>query len=274
MYLGIDIGGTKTLVAALDENGVIIERAKFPTPPDYDEFLKQLSDTLTGFNAHDFLAGGLAMPVTIFNRELGVGVSYSNLPWQNVPIHADVERIAGCPIAVENDAKLGGLSEALMLKDTYHRVLYVTVSTGIGISLVVNAKIDTNIGDGGGRTMMFEHDGKIVPWESFASGRAIVERYGKRAVDITDDTTWRHITRDLSLGLLEMIAMFQPDVIVIGGSVGTYFDRYGKFLSEDLQAYHLPLLPIPPIVGAQRAEEAVVYGCYDLAKETYGTVTR
>lgn len=274
MYLGIDIGGTKTLVAALDENGVIVERAKFPTPPNYDEFLKQLSDTLTGFNTHDFLAGGLAMPVTIFNRELGVGVSYSNLPWQNVPIHADVERIAGCPVAVENDAKLGGLSEALMLKDTYHRVLYVTVSTGIGISLVVNAKIDTNIGDGGGRTMMFEHDGKIVPWESFASGRAIVERYGKRAVDITDDTTWRHITRDLSLGLLEMIAMLQPDVIVIGGSVGTYFDRYGKFLSEDLQTYHLPLLPIPPIVGAQRAEEAVVYGCYDLAKETYGTVTR
>ncbi len=274
MYLGVDIGGTKTLVAVLDANGVITERAKFPTSPNYDDFLKELAATVATFTTQDYAAAGLAMPVTVFNRELGVGVGFGNLPWKNVPIHNDVERIVGCPVAIENDAKLGGLSEALMLKDTYHRVLYVTVSTGIGISLIVNGKIDPNFGDGGGRAMMFEHDGKVVPWESFASGRAIVERYGKRAVDITDEATWRHIARDLSLGFLEMIAMFQPDVIVVGGSVGTYFDRYGKFLSEAMQQYHLPLVPIPPIKGAQRAEEAVVYGCYDLAKETYGNTAR
>lgn len=270
MYVGVDIGGTKTLVAVLDDDGVITERLKFPTPPDYSIFLKQLADTVASFTTKEFRAAGLAMPVTVFDRERGVAVSFGNLPWRNVPIHNDVEQILKCPVAIENDAKLGGLSEAMLLKDTYHKVLYVTVSTGIGYALVVNCQIDTSLGDGGGRTIMFEHGGKMVPWESYASGHAIVERYGKKAQDIIDEETWRRIVRDLSQGFLELIAIFEPDVIVVGGSVGTYFDRYGQFLSDELKKYDLPLVPIPPILGAQRAEEAVVYGCYDFAKQIYG----
>jgi predicted NBD/HSP70 family sugar kinase len=269
MYVGIDIGGTKTLAAVLDDNGVILERIKFPTPKDYIEFLHELATALAGFEHHEFQAGGLAMPVTVFDRDNGVGISYGNLPWENVPIHSDVEKIVGCPLAVENDAKLGALSEAMLLKDQYRRVLYVTVSTGIGTALVVDGKIDANFGDAGGKSLMFEHHGHVVPWESFASGHAIVDRYKKRAEDIHDDETWQKIVRDLSLGLVELIATLQPEVIVIGGSVGTYFNRYGLLLEAELKRYDMPLIPMPAIVGAQRAEEAVVYGCYDYAKQEF-----
>src|SRR5665647_1492722 len=124
MYLGVDIGGTKTLVAVLDNGGVITERAKFPTPPNYDDFLHELTAAVANFTTQDYDAAGLAMPVTVFDRELGIGVSFGNLPWKNVPIHGDVERIVGCPVVIENDAKLGALSEALLLKDSYRRVLY------------------------------------------------------------------------------------------------------------------------------------------------------
>jgi predicted NBD/HSP70 family sugar kinase len=270
MYAGVDVGGSKVLAAVLDDNGVITEHVKFPTPQAYDEFLSELAKTVADFTTKEFKAAGLAIPVTVFDRARGVAVNFGNLPWQNVPIHTDIEKLLHCPTVVENDAKLGGLSEAMLLKDTYHKVLYVTVSTGIGYALIVDGNIDTSLGDGGGRTMLLEHDGKIVPWETFASGQAIVERYGKKAADITDEATWRRIVRDLSVGFLELISMTEPEVIVVGGSVGTYFERYGSYLTEELNKYHLPLLPIPPIVGAQRPEEAVVYGCYDLARQTYG----
>jgi predicted NBD/HSP70 family sugar kinase len=46
MYLGIDIGGTKTLIATLTNEGVITEELKFPTPKNYDEFLKELEANL------------------------------------------------------------------------------------------------------------------------------------------------------------------------------------------------------------------------------------
>ena len=187
-----------------------------------------------------------------------------------MPLQADVERICHCPIVVENDAKLAALSEAMLLKDRYRKVLYITVSTGIGIGLAVDGAIDTSIGSGGGRTILLEYRGKMTPWEDFASGHAIVERYGKMAVDITDEKTWRAIARDLAKGLIEVIALTEPEVIVFGGSVGVYFERYGKLLAEELKAYELPLVKIPALREAQRPEEAVVYGCYDLAKQRFG----
>lgn len=270
MYLGVDIGGTKTLVAVLNEHGTIKEKAKFPTPKTYDHFLLELRHALAHFKTQDFKAGAVAVPASLLDRQHGRAIRFGNLAWRNVPIQADLERICHCPIAVENDAKLAGLSEALPLKGKYHKVVYVTISTGIGYGLVVDGVIDTSIGDGGGRTLELEHRGKMVPWEDFAGGRAIVERYGKKAVDITDQATWQNIARDLAQGFIQLIAMMQPDVIVIGGSVGVYFDHYGDLLTAELKKYELPLLTLPDLRQAQRPEEAVVYGCYAIAKQRFG----
>ncbi len=273
MYMGIDVGGTKTLVATLNNDGVITEQVKFPTPKTYDEFLEQLAATLKTFKVTDFRAGGIAIPGEI-ERHHGRVLWLGNLEhWSKhipIPVQHDVEKITHCPMVIENDAKLGGLSEARLVKDEFSKVLYVTVSTGIGTALIVDDVIDTAFGDGGGRVLLMEHRGQMVPWESFASGRAIVERYHKKAMEINDEVTWRKICRDLAKGLIELIAVTEPEVIIIGGSVGAYFERYGKLLHEELKRYHLPLVPIPALREAQRPEEAVVYGCYDLAKQVYG----
>lgn len=269
MYVGIDIGGTKTLVAVLNNDGTIVEQTKFPTPKSYDVFLLELRHVLAHFEHQDFRAGAVGMPVTVFDRKHGRGLSFGNLPWKNVPIQHDVERICKCPIAVENDAKLAALSEAMLLKHEFRTVLYVTVSTGIGIGLVVGGQIDTSIGDGGGRALEVVHKGKYLPWESFASGHAIVERYGKRAEDIHDQATWKKICRDLAPGFIELIAIMQPEVIVIGGSVGTYFERYGDLLMAEIKTYHIPLVTLPVLRQAERPEHAVVYGCYDYARQVF-----
>lgn len=269
MYLGVDIGGTKTLAAVLDAHGVITQKTKFPTNPNYDEFLEELATVVAGFGDHDYKAAGIGMPVTDFDRKHGVGISFSNLPWQLAPVQADVQNIANCPVALENDAKLAGLSEAMLLKD-YSKVLYVTISTGIGTALVVDQRIDANVGDAGGAALQLQHHGKLQPWEHFASGKAIVERFGKRAEDIHDEATWKIIVHDWTRGFLELIAIMEPDVIVIGGSVGTYFNRYQHLLLADLKKYETPLVKLPLFVQAQRPEEAVVYGCYDYAKQQFG----
>lgn len=266
MYVGVDVGGTKTLVAVLDDHGVILETRKFPTSPDYKQFLLELRHAAHHLEHHDFQAGGIGIPGVI-DRQHGIGRRFGNLLWHDVHVLADAERILGCPLVLENDAKLAALSEAMLLKDKYKRVLYVTISTGIGYGLVVNGHIETNFSDLAGADMLLEHEGKLVPWESFASGRAIVARYGKRAEDIpAGDPTWQKIVRELRSGFLELIAMMEPDAIVVGGSVGNYFERYQGYLEADLAQFQTPLLHIPPFYKAQRPEEAVVYGCYDLAK--------
>ena len=109
---------------------------------------------------------------------------------------------------------------------------------------------------------MLEYNGQLQKWESFASGKAIYNTYGMFARDITSDEAWHEIADRISRGFIVLIPIIQPDVIVIGGSIGTYFARYGEKL-EQLVKNRLPdYLSCPPIVQAKNPEEAVIYGCY------------
>ncbi len=271
MYLGIDIGGTKTLVASLSNDGVIQEKVRFATPQDYSVFLVLLEKYVDDLTINDLIACGVAVPGKL-DRAHGIGLAMGNLPWKDVPIAEDVKHIVECPTVVENDANLAGLSEAMLLKDRYNRVLYVTISTGIGTGVIVNQEIAPGFIDSEGGQVMVESAGRLLPWEKLISGQAIVKRFGKRAQDITDRETWSIIAHDIGLGLIDLIAMMQPQIIVLGGGVDTYFDRFSGFLAKDLKRYETPIVAIPPIIAAARPDDAVVYGCYDLAKMRYGKI--
>jgi len=269
MYIGIDIGGTKTLVAALDKNGVIAASVKFPTPKNYNDFLEELTRVLhEELPFSEFRAGCVAAPGMI-DREHGKFELGGNLTWKNVSPRHDIERIVHCPMLLENDANLAGLSEAMLLKDTHAKVLYITISTGIGTGFIVDQKIDPSMADSEGGQMMLQRGDRVVKWESFASGKAIYERYGQKASEINDVKIWKAVVADLAVGFVDLMAVTQPDVIVIGGGVGHYLEKFHDLLVEELKKYASPLVPIPPILKAQRPEEAVVYGCYDLAREVY-----
>lgn len=270
MYVGVDIGGTKTLVAVLDEHGKIVEKSKFSTPEKYNNWLLELRHCLTTqLKTQDFKAGGIAVPGRI-DRNHGRALQLGNLSWQNVPVQADCEHILGCPVVVENDANLAGLSEA-MLQPDYQNVLYVTISTGIGTGFVHNQRLDPAMLNMEGGNILLQHKEKLMRWESFASGKAIHKHFGKKAADIpaSDKAAWGYVVRNLTTGLFANIAITQPDIIIIGGSIGSYFDRYGKLLQQALEQHSLPVVKIPKLIQAQRPEEAVVYGCYDLAKQMF-----
>ncbi|MGD0284011.1 MAG: ROK family protein [Candidatus Saccharimonadales bacterium] len=271
MYLGIDIGGTKTLIASLDDNGVIQEEIKFPTPRSYKMFLDSLENNVAKLTTHDFSATGVGVPGRL-DREKGVAIAFGNLNWQNVNIRKDIKSIIKTPVVIENDTKLAGLSEAMLLKDNYQKVLYVTISTGINSGLIVNQQIDPELVDSESGDMILQHGDKMMKWESFASGKAIVEQFGQQAREIHSVKIWRIVAANIAIGLINLIAVMQPEVIVLGGGVGQYYSRYGRFLRANLKRYENAMMPIPPIRVAARPEKAVIYGCYDLAKAHYGTV--
>lgn len=271
MYLGVDIGGTKTLVSVLTDEAKIVETKKFPTPKSYDHFVLELANVFHHLDHKDFKAAGVAAPGKI-DRKHGRVVDLGNLDWKNFPLQADCEKIFKCPTVIENDANLAALSEAMLHKDV-DKVLYVTVSTGIGMGVVYKQQLDPGMLDSEGGHMLLPFKGKLTKWESFASGRAIFNHFGKKAADIHDEKDWQHIVRNLSLGFYELIAVCQPDLIIVGGSIGTYFERYGHLLQAELDKHNMPVITIPRVTQAQRPEEAVVYGAYELAKQTYGHAT-
>ncbi|MCA9323712.1 ROK family protein [Candidatus Saccharibacteria bacterium] len=264
MYVSIDVGGSKVLVATFDEHGKIINTKKFKTPIMYPDFIHEVKKVYRELTeGQEPSACAIALPGTI-DRENGIVLHFGNLPWENVHIRDDLQDTIHCPMLLENDAKLAGLAEANELKDLYKRVLYVTVSTGIGLGLTVDGKIDYSVSDAGGRAIMLEYRGKILSWEEFGSGKALKERSGKLASDLDDDSSeWYVIARNIAIGLINQIVSLSPDCVVIGGGVGTHLPKFHERLHEELELYRSEMITkMPQIVQAKHPEEAVIYGGY------------
>jgi glucokinase len=271
MYAVIDIGGTKTLLGVFTEDGMLKEQLKFPTSPDYEAFADELASNVAKLSTHDFKAVGVAIPGKV-DRTHGVGIAFGNLDWADVPIQKDVEKIYKAPAVIENDANLAALSEAREILKEYSRVLYITVSTGIGSGYVVDGTLAPQFLDAEVGHLLLEHDGKLQRWQEFASGKAIVKKFGKKASEIPaeDSDAWYIIARNIAIGLIDLIATLTPDAIVIGGGVGSHYDKFIGRLTEQLKIYDNPMVTIPPVLKAKRTEEAVIYGCYEIVKDTFG----
>lgn len=270
MYLAIDVGGSKTLLAVFTHDGKVSAEAKIATPKNYKNFLdevKEAADVLS--SKHTFDACCCAIPGLV-DRRHGIGITFGNLAWHNVPIKEDLHRLlAHTPVLVENDANLAGLSEARFVHQKYKRVLYLTVSTGIGDGFITNGKIDLDLADSEAGQMVLSYEGKLQKWEDFASGRALYAKTGKLASELHDEAAWKDFVKGLAAGIGELSAILAPEVIVIGGGVGAHFHKFGQFLDEELQKYENEMVRIPPIIKAHRPEEAVIYGCYEFIKQGF-----
>ena len=268
MYLGIDIGGSKTLLAVFNTEGLLVDQFKVPTNKDYSAFTQELEEIITTkLKEHRFLACCVAAPGEIDHKK-GTVIRFGNLNWKNIPLKSDIEKmLPHTPILIQNDAKLAGLSEAIA-HPSYRKVLYLTISTGIGDGIIIDGKIDTDFADSEPGQMMIEFEGKLYKWEQLSSGKALFEHYGKRASDINEPHIWRHFSKGLARGMNELIATIQPDIIILGGGVGAHYEKFSKYLIEELGKLENDMVQTPKIIKAKRAEEAVAYGCYEYIKQT------
>lgn len=263
MLITIDTGGTKTLITSFSREGKPGQEYKFATPKNEDDYIGTLSELihenyLQKSRTIDAIVVGV--PGMVRNN---IAVWCVNLGWRNFDIAKRLGALVpDVPVWLENDANLAGLSETVRLKKQPRNSLYVTISTGIGTGITAEGKIDPNMSMSEGGHMLIEYDGRLRQWESFGSGRAIYETYGKYARDITNPTIWTHISDKIARGFLVMIPMIMPDVIIIGGSIGTYFDRYKDPLKKLIRDQLPDHIPMPEFRQAKYPEEAVIYGCY------------
>jgi predicted NBD/HSP70 family sugar kinase len=269
MIIAIDIGGTKTLVASYD-NGNFVEQIKFLSPKNYHEFIRTLTDNIKQlFNnkVPELLVIGCP---GLVNRQNCTLKTAPNLNWHDKPLADDLCNIIGdVPIIIENDANLAALSEANNLDKIEQKVIYITFSTGIGTGFVENGILVPGLLDSEGGHLVFEHDGKTMDWESFAAGRVIVEKYGKKAADLDDPKAWQEIAQNMAIGIVDCCAIFPANIVIIGGSVGTYFSKYYEPLRSAVKELlkDNDMVRIPQIVKAKEPEEAVIRGCIILAKQ-------
>lgn len=262
------------MLVAADSSGRELGKIKFPTDKDFDVFSEHLIEKIKGWTEqlNQPLQGlAIAMPGVI-DYETGIVKAFGNLDWTNVDIVSKLKEHFHVPISIDNDGNYGALGEARSGAGKGHRVvLYVTISTGIGTGITVDGKIDPALAKSEAGHMHFRHEGKLVDWESFASGKAFFEKYKKMGKDTPlGDPSWAEWAEEVSLGIGSLMAIIQPDVIVIGGSMGEHFHKYSEPLVESIKAVKSDLVSMPEIVAAHEPNKAVINGGFEAINDSLG----
>ena len=261
MYLCVDIGGTKTLLALVDKSGKLLHSIKFPTIDNqvkYYSVLKQQIKVNFVMSCIDVIS--VAMPGIIRdNKAIWLG----NLNWHDFDIakllNADFDK----PVYVENDANLAALAEA---RGCTGRSVYYTFSTGIGGGVVEDGHLVKRFLEFEPGHNEYVYLGKKAEWEDIAAASAVRKHFGKLIEEITEPADWQDIVDRMILGLVPLTTSIKPDRLIFGGPLGlalnSYRDRLRKTLDRELPAK----IKRPRLLVAKYGSFSVIYGCYYYAK--------
>jgi len=250
----VDIGGTKIAVGMVDDAGNVLSKLESPTDAHrgysngLERMIAMLRDTarVAGVEISGIGIGSTGM-VYPFTGAIG---DADFLPgWQgNNPVR-DLAQAFNVTVALENDADASALGEAGWgAGKGKSRLIYITVGTGIGGGIILDGQlyrgadmahpeISHHVIDPSGPLCTCGFRGC---WESLATGPAMVEWLKANApsaqrypADLTakqvcqlsqqgDELAVRAVEHEayyLGLGLANLVNLFVPDVIVLGGSV-------------------------------------------------------
>jgi fructokinase len=285
LAIGVDLGGTKIEVVALDDDGRELLRRRRPTPPsDYEATLEAIAGLVGEAEVELGRPGGtvgVGHPGTI-SPATGL-LKNCNLTWLNGrPVDRDLTARLGRPVALANDANCLGLSEATDGAGAGAEVVFtVILGSGVGGSVVVNRRV---VGGANGVAGEWGHVplpqplpdelpgpacycGRFGCVETWLSGPGLAADHRRRwaeclgapeiiaraeAGDRFAETTLRHYEDRLARGLANIINVLDPEVIVLGGGVSNvrrlYANvtaRWGRYVFSDTVRTRL----LPPLHG-------------------------
>jgi glucokinase len=140
---GIDIGGTKVAGAVVDAEGRVIAEARVVSPAtDPSAMEAAVADLVAGFAAeHELVAVGVGAAGYIASDRSTV-LFAPNIAWRNEPLGADLARLTGLPVVVENDANAAAWGEFRYGagRDVDDQLM-VTVGTGVGGGIVTDGRL-------------------------------------------------------------------------------------------------------------------------------------
>lgn len=254
MIAAVDIGGTKIAVGMVDDDGKVLARLECPTEAGrgYRNALgnvsKMLRDTARKANAQITGIGiGSTGPVDAMTGEIG-DVNFFPT-WKGENFVKDLAEMFQVQVAVENDGDAAALGEAGWGAGKNKKtLLYVTIGTGIGTGVIWNGQVYRGVDHSHPEIghHIVDPSGPLCDcgfhgcWESLAAGPAMVawmekeapqdypHRRGLTAKKICelavagDELAKRGVEREayyLGLGLANLVTLFIPEAIVLGGSV-------------------------------------------------------
>lgn len=214
-----------------------------------------------GYSMDDVVSVGIGSPGSV-DKEKGELVYANNLPFSHTPMRAEMQKYINKPIYIDNDANCAAWAEAMAgATKGVDDSIAITLGTGVGGGIVVNGKLYSGfnfIGGELGHTVIAVDGepcscGRKGCWEAYASATALI-RQTKRAAEAHKDSKMWDYTKDgkfsgrtaflaakdgdkaaqevvdnyvkyVGCGIANMINIFQPEVLVVGGGIANEGDN-------------------------------------------------
>lgn len=247
---------------------------------------------------------GVGIPGTVDKKSGGVRYS-NNIRWENVPFVQELGKVLPIPIEIANDADCAALGEAVAgAGKKAKNLVMLTLGTGVGGGVILDGKIFSGQLAGGSELghMVIHENGELCTCgrrgclEAYASATAI-SREARRVMEHNHDSIlWKlcaghseTVTPEmiflaaaegdsagkqvvnayichLSAGIVNIVNIFRPEVILLGGGVSAQ----GKVLTEKIneklreECFGKKHGQIPEVKTAELGNKAGVIGAANL----------
>ena len=297
MAIGVDIGTAQTTMAVADLVGRVVDREIFATDPDVMATFRRVAAGVQRFiRTHKNIEGvGVSVPGLV-DPETGTALFIPHFKWRNWALTADLRKVVGVPVIVDNDANAAALAELWLgrpeIRDVRDFVL-VLVEEGLGTGIIFDGQVYQGVAGAAGE---FGHMtiGKGAPvacaagseecWEAFASERATLARYKQRRAGLADSeiTFLKLIDKAfgkdtdamaalletahyLGLGISNLTKGLSPEAVILAGDIARGWPLIAGELRSTLAANTICSgLPLAPVFASTLGDDTRLSGALSL----------
>ncbi len=289
--ISIDVGGTGMKCALVDSKHRVLHTERHATGRErgFEAVVGTIIDVANGLAKRaDVSAIGVVVP-GIVDETNGILRFSANLGARDFPLRDTVTQALGMPVAIGHDVRAGGLAEAKLGAGAGRsQVLFVPIGTGIAAAHVVNGIVATGAHGAAGEIghIVVRPNGPQCGCgqrgclESVASAASLQRRYtglsGKTKTAAQVSATlkrdkkaaqvWDEVVDALSDGLLTGQALYDTELIIIGGGLAESGETLLGPLRESL-AKKVTFHRVPEIMKAKLGDEAGCLGAALMALE-------
>lgn len=257
-----------------------------------------------GIKMEDCIGVGAGVPGTI-DKKTGTVRYSNNIKWENVPFAAELQKYVPVPVRIANDADCAALGEVVNgAARNYSDVILLTLGTGVGGGIILDGKIYDGKMIGGSELghMVICTDGELCTCgrkgclEAYASATALVRNTRRKMQMVPDSLLWelcennpdkmdtrilfeaadredpaacevvKQFTKYLTDGIVNIINIFRPELILLGGGVSGGSGKIIEEINKNLegQCFAGKYGNIPEVRIAELGNQAGMIGAANL----------
>jgi glucokinase len=267
--IGVDLGGTNIRAGKISDDKIACI-SKLPTPSK--ESVEEVMDQIYSVIDSCFDAGtrsiGVGVP-SVVDVDKGIVYDVTNIPsWKAVPLKELLEKRYKVPVCVNNDANCFAVGEKYFGKaKTCKNIVGVTLGTGLGCGLIFNGKLYEGSNCGAGEFGNVPYLAHNV--EYYCSGQFFTDEKKVKAIDIfhlakKGDASALQLFSEygnhLGEALKSILYAYDPEVVILGGSVSQSFEFFKDAMYRALQDFAFSSVLANLKIEVSELENSAIFG--------------